>query len=58
LAPYERAFTRAFRRYALLTQGLLVLSRHPSLRRAAVHLLGRQPHLFAAILDWVARDPS
>jgi flavin-dependent dehydrogenase len=58
LAGYERAFDRAFRRYALLTRGLLLLSRHPSLRRAAVRLLGRQPRLFASILAWVARDPA
>jgi flavin-dependent dehydrogenase len=56
LRPYEREFARAFRRYALLTHGLLTLSRSPSLRRATVRLLGRYPRLFAAVLDWVAKE--
>jgi len=56
LRPYERAFARAFRRYSLLTHGLLALSRRPALRRATVRLLGRQPRLFAAILGWVAKE--
>jgi flavin-dependent dehydrogenase len=56
LAPYERAFARAFRRYSLLTRGLLVLSRHRSLRRATVRLLGRRPALFSLVLGWVAKE--
>ena len=56
LRPYEREFARAFRRYSLLTRGLLQLSRRPTLRRAVVRLLGRHPRLFATILGWVTRE--
>ncbi len=56
LAPYEREFARVFRRYALLTRGLLALSRRPWLRRRVVRMLGRSPRLFAAVFDWVTRE--
>jgi 2-polyprenyl-6-methoxyphenol hydroxylase-like FAD-dependent oxidoreductase len=56
LRAYEREFARAFRRYSFLTHGLLALSRHPSLRRQIVKLLGRSPSLFAAVFDWVTRE--
>jgi flavin-dependent dehydrogenase len=56
LRPYEHEFARAFARYSLLTRGLLLLSRRPTLRRAAVRLLARQERLFAAILAWVAKE--
>jgi flavin-dependent dehydrogenase len=53
LRPYERAFARAFGRYARLTHALLALSRRPSLRRATLRLLGARPRLSSALLDWV-----
>ena len=56
LAAYEREFARAFRRYSLLTRGVLLLSRRPSLRRPAVRLLGRFPRLFESIFGWVAAE--
>jgi 2-polyprenyl-6-methoxyphenol hydroxylase-like FAD-dependent oxidoreductase len=56
LAVYEREAARAFRRYALLTRGVLALSRRPWLRRRVVGLLGRAPRLFSATLGWVAKE--
>ena len=56
LRPYERAFGSAFRRYAVLSRGLLTLSRRPALRRRVVRLLGRNPRAFQAILGWVAGE--
>ncbi|MBC7541156.1 MAG: FAD-dependent monooxygenase [Candidatus Sericytochromatia bacterium] len=58
LRPYERAYGRAFRRYALLSGGLLALSRRPALRRQVIHLLARQPRLFGAVLAWVIQEPA
>jgi flavin-dependent dehydrogenase len=58
LAAYERAYARAFRSYALLSHSLLVLSRHPRLRRHVVRQLGRMPQLFSTLLAWLAREPS
>ena len=55
LAAYEREFARAFRRYALLTRGLLALSRRPWLRRRVVRALGRSPRLFSVVFNWVTR---
>jgi flavin-dependent dehydrogenase len=51
LAPYERLFRRAFRRYALLTRSLLFLARRPPARARVVRALGRHPRTFARILD-------
>jgi menaquinone-9 beta-reductase len=56
LRAYEREFARAFRRYSLLTRGLLALSRRPWLRQRVVRLLGRSPRLFGAIFNWVTRE--
>jgi flavin-dependent dehydrogenase len=58
LAPYEREVARAFRRYAMLTRGLLLLSRRPRLRRAVIRLLARHEWLFERILAWVVRAPA
>lgn len=54
LRAYERAFSRAFARYAYLTRGLLLLSRRPALRRAVVHMLARFPRMFERILGALA----
>ncbi len=50
LLPYERTFQRVFRRYALLTRGMLWLARRPWLRRPLVRGLGRYPRAFEAVL--------
>jgi menaquinone-9 beta-reductase len=39
LMPYQKAFREAFRRYVLLTRGLLLLTRRPWLRRRVVRAL-------------------
>ncbi len=56
LAPYERAAEEAFRRYAWLTRGLLVLSRRPSLRRQVIRGLAARPALFSWLLDRAVGD--
>lgn len=56
LRLYEREFARSYRRYALLTQGLLALSRRPWLRKRVVRLLGWSPRLFTAVFDFVTRE--
>jgi len=53
LAPYERHCAREFRRYALLTQGMLALARRPWLRRRVLGLLAQKPILFEWVLGWV-----
>ena len=50
LRDYAAAHARAFRRYSLLTNGLLTLARRPALRRTAIALLGRHPAVFEAVL--------
>jgi 2-polyprenyl-6-methoxyphenol hydroxylase-like FAD-dependent oxidoreductase len=52
LAAYERIFARHFRRYALVTRGLLALARRPRLRRATLRWLAACPSAFDAILAW------
>jgi len=56
LASYERSVAQAFRRYASLTRGLLLLSRHPVLRRRAVRVLAARPELFSWIVDRAVGD--
>lgn len=50
LAPYERAFGRAFRKYAWTAHALLMLSRRPRARQAMLHFLSRRPELFERML--------
>ncbi|MCI0669530.1 MAG: NAD(P)/FAD-dependent oxidoreductase [Myxococcaceae bacterium] len=50
LASYVRVFRREFRRYEVLTRGVLALARRPRLRRPLVRVLGRAPRLFDAVL--------
>ena len=50
LAPYERFAAREFRRYALVCRTVLALARRPSLRRRALHVLGRHPRLFDRLI--------
>jgi menaquinone-9 beta-reductase len=50
LLPYEQVFQRAFRKYAWLTRGMLMLARRPELRRPVVRWLGARPRLFERIL--------
>jgi flavin-dependent dehydrogenase len=50
LSPYQRGFRSAFRRYAWLTEGMLMIARRPCLRRRVVHWLGRHPGIFERIV--------
>ncbi len=50
LVPYERFAAREFRRYALVCRTVLALARRPSLRRRALHVLGRHPRLFDRLI--------
>ncbi|MBF5041804.1 FAD-binding protein [Aggregicoccus sp. 17bor-14] len=50
LAPYERAFRRAFRSYAWTAGALLFLARRPRARRAVIRSLSRHPQLFERLL--------
>ncbi len=50
LAPYERFAAHEFRRYALVCRTVLALARRPSLRRRALHVLGRHPRLFDRLI--------
>ena len=52
LSPYEPIFRREFRRYTLLTRGLLALARRPRARRRVLRALGRHPAAFERIVDW------
>jgi hypothetical protein len=52
LAPYERALAPAFARYARTTHALLMLSRHPPLRRYAMWVLRAHPALFRRLVAW------
>ena len=54
LSPYERAFSRHFRRYAWVTQSVLAVSRHLRLRRQLVRFLSAHPAAFDALLTWFA----
>lgn len=51
LAAYARTAEEAFRRYAWLTRTLLLLSRHPALRRRVIRGLAANPALFGWLLD-------
>lgn len=51
LWPYELAFQRLFRKYALATRALLLIAARPRLRRQVVRLLGRSPRAFDALLE-------
>ncbi|PTL81420.1 NAD(P)/FAD-dependent oxidoreductase [Vitiosangium sp. GDMCC 1.1324] len=53
LLPYERVFQRAFRKYAWLTRGMLMLANRPRLRRPLVRWLGTSPRVFERILAHV-----
>ena len=50
LAPYQRGFRSAYRRYAWLTYGLLMIARRPWLRRRVVRWLGKHPGAFERIV--------
>jgi flavin-dependent dehydrogenase len=52
LQSYERAYARRFGHYARVTEAMLVLARHPALRRKVVRLLGRHPSLFERLVAW------
>jgi len=55
LAAYEREYARAFRRYAWLAHGLVLLARRPWLRKRVVRLLSSYPRGFGALFNWVTR---
>jgi flavin-dependent dehydrogenase len=50
LEPYARAWRRRFRPYAAWTRAVLVLSRHPPLRRRAIALAGASPRAFERLV--------
>jgi flavin-dependent dehydrogenase len=50
LLPYERAWTREFRRYALVCRTVLALARRPRVRRPLLRLLGSHPRLFDRLI--------
>src|SRR5207237_9647075 len=50
LMPYEHAFRREYRRYEILSHGLLAISGRPELRRLALRGLARWPRAFASLL--------
>ena len=50
LIPYERAFAREFRRYALVCRSVLAVARRPRLRRPVLHFFGAHPHLFERLI--------
>jgi menaquinone-9 beta-reductase len=54
LAHYERAHARLFRRYMLTAGGLVMLARHPRIRRALFNLCGVVPGLFEGALQLVS----
>jgi flavin-dependent dehydrogenase len=52
LQGYERAYEHRFGHYARVTGAMLVLARHPALRRKFVRLLGNHPALFDRLVAW------
>jgi flavin-dependent dehydrogenase len=50
LFPYERAFAREFRRYALVCRSVLGLARRPRLRRPLLRFLSEHPRLFDRLI--------
>jgi flavin-dependent dehydrogenase len=50
LAPYERAWRRAFRHYAFFANALVSIAARPRLRRGVLGLLARTPALFEMLL--------
>ena len=50
LWPYEQAFRRIFRKYALATRAVLLIAARPRLRRRVVRWLGWSPRAFDALL--------
>jgi len=50
LLPYERAFAREFRRYALVCRSVLGLARRPRLRRPLLRFLGAHPRIFDRLI--------
>ena len=50
LRPYEAEYRRLFRRYELMTRGLLAIIDRPRLRRSSLLLLRRAPALFDFLL--------
>ena len=51
LAPYEREASRLFRSYWIVTNGLLWIARHQTIRRALIHRLQRHPRVCRAMMD-------
>ncbi|MEW6366435.1 MAG: NAD(P)/FAD-dependent oxidoreductase [Acidobacteriota bacterium] len=52
LRPYERAFARKFRRYALVARAVLALARRPRLRCRVVRFMGAHPRVFETLVAW------
>jgi flavin-dependent dehydrogenase len=55
LAPYERAARRLFRNYQLVTNGLLWIARHPTLRRRLVRYLSQHQAVGDAMMSGAMR---
>lgn len=54
---YEHAWRRLTRRHDLLTQGLVLATALPPVRRQVVHIAAALPHAFATAVDQLARPP-
>lgn len=50
LRQYDASASRDFARYALATRSLLLLSRHPALRRQVIRTLAAKPRAFESLL--------
>ena len=51
LAPYEDAWRRRYRPYARWTRLMLLLARHPALRRSVLHLAAAPPRPFEQLVS-------
>lgn len=58
LENYARVHGKKFREYVYLTNALLWIARHPSLRRRVIRTMSRRPVLFEEILRRVLSPPG
>ena len=55
IQAYERDARRVYRGYWFVTNGLLIIARHPSIRRAIIRSLMRHPGIFRAMMSGAMR---
>ncbi|MFZ0889114.1 MAG: NAD(P)/FAD-dependent oxidoreductase [Candidatus Binataceae bacterium] len=55
MQPYEREARRVYRGYWLVTNGLLMIARHPRARRTILNSLMRHPATFRALMSGAMR---